>query len=214
MAAAVGSRGGRGVLILVTALAVVVSSGCADAGTPRSAARPESPRGAAVPLPKPTQRSPEPSRTPGTSGDVAAPERVRIPSIGVSARIVPLPIDRSGKLIAPKGFHVAGWNKAGPEPGEDGTAVIAGHVDSRDGPAVFYRLRELRRGDRIEVDRVDGGTAVFTVTKIVQHRKTAVPAEVYRPAPGPEIRLVTCGGTFDRGRGSYRDNLIVHAAER
>jgi hypothetical protein len=76
---------------------------------------------------------------------------------------------------------------------------------------VFYRLRELSPGDRVEVDRVDGSTAGFTVTRIARHRKSGIPASVYRPAPRPEIRLVTCGGAFDTARGSYRDNIIVYA---
>ncbi|XVQ08867.1 class F sortase [Spirillospora sp. CA-255316] len=186
-------------MILAAAVAVTVLGGCAG--------------GAAVPRshPAPAQPSAEPARASAADPQAAAPARVRIPSIKVSAGIVPLAIDRSGTLAAPKAYDVAGWNEAGPEPGERGTAVIAGHVDSRTGPAVFYRLRELRAGDRVEVDRADGSTARFRVTRVARHSKNGVPDSVYRPAPGPELRLVTCGGTFDRARGSYRDNIIVHA---
>ncbi|MFC5748519.1 class F sortase, partial [Actinomadura rugatobispora] len=184
-----------------------------EAAVPRSHP-PERPRTPAAPEPARAMAAdaPEPARAMAADAQAAAPSRVRIPSIKVSAGIVPLAIDRSGTLAAPEGYDVAGWNEAGPEPGERGTAVIAGHVDSRTGPAVFYRLRELRAGDRVEVDRADGSTARFRVTRVVRHSKNGVPDAVYRPAAGPELRLVTCGGTFDRARGGYRDNIIVYAA--
>jgi sortase (surface protein transpeptidase) len=90
--------------------------------------------------------------------------------------------------------------------------VIAGHVDSTTGPAVFYRLRELRPGQRIAVPRADGSVIQFAVTEVRQYAKDAFPtAEVYGPVPEPELRLVTCGGSFDRARGSYRDNVVVFA---
>ncbi|MFI6482582.1 class F sortase [Nonomuraea sp. NPDC050663] len=142
--------------------------------------------------------------------DVANPVRLRIPSIGVSTKIIPLPLDRKGKLVAPKRFDLAGWNVAGPEPGERGAAVIAGHVDSRTGPAVFYRLRSLTPGRKIHVHRADGTRATFTVYRIAQYSKAKVPnAVVYGATRGPELRLITCGGSFD-GR-SYRDNVVVFA---
>ncbi|MBA2895879.1 class F sortase [Nonomuraea soli] len=142
--------------------------------------------------------------------DVANPVRLRIPSIGVTTTIIPLPLDRKGKLVAPKRFDLAGWNVAGPEPGERGAAVIAGHVDSRTGPAVFYRLRSLTPGRKIHVHRADGTRATFTVYRIAQYSKAKVPnAVVYGATRGPELRLITCGGSFD-GR-SYRDNVVVFA---
>lgn len=147
-----------------------------------------------------------------TSGDVAVPVRLRIPAIGVSTRVVPLRLDARGKLIAPSSFVRVGWNEAGPEPGEKGVAVIAGHVDSRTGPAVFHRLRELQEGARIHVDRADGSTATFVVGRLARYPKNGIPdKEVYGTARGAELRLITCGGTFDRARKSYRDNLIVFA---
>ncbi|MBC6470140.1 class F sortase [Actinomadura alba] len=207
-------------------MAVAALSACTGDGVPAASgppAAPETPASSAGPASRESPGSPggtaapassKPVRPSASGRDAAAPERVRIPAIGVSARIISLPIDRSGRLVAPKAFDVAGWNEAGPEPGENGTAVIAGHVDSRSGPAVFFRLRDLRRGDRVDVDRVDGSTARFSVTRIARYRKTGVPAGVYRATPGPELRLVTCGGAFDRGRGSYRDNIVVYAVER
>jgi hypothetical protein len=90
--------------------------------------------------------------------------------------------------------------------------VIAGHVDSRTGPAVFYRLRELRPGDRVEVERADGVRLRFAVEGRAQYHKATLPTDaVFGPVPWPALRLVTCAGSFDRARGSYRDNLVVYA---
>ncbi|MEV0619770.1 class F sortase [Nonomuraea sp. NPDC050404] len=148
----------------------------------------------------------------GASADVADPVRLRIPAIGVSTRIIPLRLDAKGRLIAPTSYVRVGWNKAGPEPGERGAAVIAGHVDSKTGPAVFYRLPKLSKGDRVHVDRSDGSTVTFKVTRLARYPKNRIPnKEVYGPAKGAQLRLITCGGTFDRTRGSYRDNVIVFA---
>jgi sortase (surface protein transpeptidase) len=90
--------------------------------------------------------------------------------------------------------------------------VIVGHVDSREGPAVFFRLGELRRGDRIMVGRDGGATVAFTVERVERHPKEALPVErIWSPATRPVLRLITCGGGFDRSTGHYRDNVIVYA---
>ncbi|MBC8093362.1 MAG: class F sortase, partial [Pseudonocardia sp.] len=97
-------------------------------------------------------------------------------------------------------------------PGDAGPALVAGHVDSRSGPGVFFRLGEVQVGDRVEVARADGSTVAFTVTGRFDTPKAAFPTElVYAPTPGPELRLVTCGGSFDRATGHYRDNIVVEA---
>jgi sortase (surface protein transpeptidase) len=107
----------------------------------------------------------------------------------------------------------AGWYQDSVTPGEDGPAVILGHVDSaRSGPAVFYRLGSLRPGDQITVRRADGSTAAFTVTAAARYAKNHFPtADVYGRLPYPGLRLITCGGSFDRSRGSYRDNIVIFA---
>ncbi|WP_300018849.1 class F sortase [Pseudonocardia sp.] len=152
-----------------------------------------------------------PDRGPGASV-VAAPSRLRIPAIGVDSPVVGIGVDGSGALVPPDGTEVTGWYTAGPAPGAAGPALLAGHVDSRSGPAVLYRLREVPVGARVEVDRADGSTAAFVVTAIVQTPKAAFPTDdVYAPTPGPELRLVTCGGTFDPAIGHYRDNVVVDA---
>ncbi|MEU4406757.1 class F sortase [Streptosporangium sp. NPDC023963] len=150
---------------------------------------------------------------PPARGEVANPVRLRVPAIGVSTAVIALRLDARNKLVAPVRFDRVGWNKAGPEPGEAGAAVIAGHVDSRTGPAVFHRLGKLRPGHRVHVDRADGSTVTFTVRRLARFPKSRIPdRQVYGSAKGAELRLITCGGTFDRKRRSYRDNVIVFAS--
>ncbi|SCF00238.1 Sortase family protein [Micromonospora coriariae] len=139
------------------------------------------------------------------------PTRVRVPRIGVDSALTVLGLDRAGTLIPPADFDTVGWYGGGPAPGDTGPAVLAGHLDSRRGPAVFARLGDLRPGDRVEVRR-GGQRLSFRVTGSLRTRKDRFPtAVVYGPTPGPELRLVTCGGDFDRRRGHYRDNVVVFA---
>jgi sortase (surface protein transpeptidase) len=100
-------------------------------------------------------------------------------------------------------------------PGRQGPTVIIGHVDSAAaGPSVFYALGRLHPGDRADVVRADGVTVSYAVTAVAAYPKDAFPTEqVYGPTPGPELRLITCGGSFDRSAGSYRDNTVVFARE-
>ncbi|GAA5766976.1 hypothetical protein Aros01_03477 [Streptosporangium roseum] len=140
-----------------------------------------------------------------------------IPRIGVNAPLVVLGLEGDGALAVPPLDHadVAGWYGGGPTPGEPGSAVIVGHLDTRTGPAVFARLDELRPGDSIGVARGDGTVALFAVERLEQAPKDRFPAErVYGPTGGRRLRLVTCGGSFDQARRSYDDNIIVHALYR
>jgi sortase (surface protein transpeptidase) len=140
------------------------------------------------------------------------PVRLRIPDIGVWAPVVPLDLDAHGQLEPTPKFTEVGWNHAGPEPGEDGVAVIAGHVDSKTGPAVFYRLGDLRPGAAVLVEEADGHTARFVVDRIARYPKNAFPdAEVYRSGSGAQLRLITCGGAFNRSTGHYVDNIVAFA---
>lgn len=143
---------------------------------------------------------------------VATPTRIRIPAIGVDASMVPLGLRDDGTIEVPSDFAQTGWWVDGPEPGEVGPAVILGHVDSRTGPAVFFDLGRLTSGDAIHVDRIDGSTVTYVVDRAEQHPKNAFPTEtVYGSTAEPVLRLVTCGGQFDRDRRSYDDNVIVFA---
>jgi hypothetical protein len=143
------------------------------------------------------------------------PVRLEIARIGVSTGLQRLGKDRHGAVEVPSGPHqwdTAGWYAAGTRPGDPGSAVILGHVDSKSGPAVFYRLRELRRGDRVEVVRADGSRVRFAVQRVQEYPKARFPtADVYYPTLTPMLRLVTCGGAFDRAVDHYVDNVIVFA---
>jgi sortase (surface protein transpeptidase) len=126
--------------------------------------------------------------------------------------VVRLGLNRDGTLQVPGDFDVTGWFTGGPAPGATGPAVIAGHIDSKRGPAVFYRLRELRPGQEITVGRSDGSSVRFAVDGVAQYPKHAFPTEaVFGPSPEPLLRLITCGGVFDRSQRSYRDNVVVTA---
>lgn len=144
----------------------------------------------------------------------AIPTRIRIPSIGVNAPLVKITTDRRGRLQVPPLSRpgVAGWYVGGASPGQIGPAVIVGHMDTRTGPAVFYRLRKIKRGARVYVDRRDGSTAVFQVRKRIRVPKTAFPTDkVYGDIRNSGLRLITCGGAFDNRTRHYRDNVIVFA---
>ncbi len=145
----------------------------------------------------------------------AVPISLDIPAIGVHTSLMKLGLNKDGTIaVPPLGAAVpAGWYRYLSSPGERGPAVILGHVDSRrEGPAVFYRLGDLKPGDRFTIKRSDGWTTTFTVWRIGVYAKTEFPSEaVYGPVPGPEVRLVTCGGPFDRSVHHYRDNIVVFA---
>lgn len=146
----------------------------------------------------------------------SAPVHVVIPAIGVDAAIVPTGVAANGSIEVPPldQPELAGWYRYGPSPGEAGSAVIVGHVDSRAaGPAVFFDLGRLHKGDKISVVRDDGSTATFAVTGVELVAKDSFPAaEVHKQSSTALLRLITCGGSFNRSQHSYVDNVIVYAA--
>ena len=142
----------------------------------------------------------------------AEPAAVAIPAIGVRSDLLALGIAPDGGAEVPDDFARAGWFSGGGRPGGRGPTVLLGHVDSTDGPAAFYRLRDLRPGDRIEVTTADGTVALYAVERTEQVAKDAFPTfAVFGATPDDVLRLVTCAGEFDRGARSYTDNLVVHA---
>ena len=146
--------------------------------------------------------------------DQTAPVRLEIPEIGLDRRLLRLGLDEHEKLQVPTMAQAdqPGWYRYSPTPGDIGPSVIAGHVDSTDGPAVFYRLRELEKGDTIRVRRADGRLAVFVVDRVQLVRKSRFPTEeVYGPIRYAGLRLITCGGSYDQNRGGYQRNLVVFA---
>ena len=148
---------------------------------------------------------------PGTTGR-PGPSTLSIPRIGVNAAIVGVGRKANGAIQVPDAGQV-GWYRNGPKPGDPGPAVLIGHVDTRTGPDVFYRLGKLRPGDEILVGRPDGSTTRFLVGRLEQHPKTALPTgRIWTKTTRPLLRLITCAGSFDRATGHYRDNLILYAS--
>lgn len=155
-----------------------------------------------------------PASDPATaSGPVIdQPVRVAVPAIDIEAPVVPLGLRDDGGLEVPSDFDTAGWWQGGSAPGEQGAAVIAGHVDSYTGPAVFHELHRLSAGDEVHVRGEDDTAVRFEVDRVAQHPKQAFPTDdVYGDTPEPTLRLITCGGAFDEARGRYSDNVIVFA---
>ena len=156
--------------------------------------------------------SPSPSPvTPGPAADAGDPLRVTIPAIGVDAALVPVGLRQDGAMQTPTFGHAA-WYSPGPRPGEPGPAVVIAHVDSKaNGPDVFHRLRELAPGDQVLVHYRET-TKTFAVTGKEQTAKSALPTgRIWNGATTPVLRLITCGGAFDRAARSYLDNVIVYA---
>ena len=156
-------------------------------------------------------------RSPRGYRPTPAPVRLQIPRIGVDTALQRLGKAADGTVQTPTGPHKwdqAGWyaGEGGTRPGDPGSAVVLGHVDSISGPAVFYRVRELRRGDQIKVTTADGTVFRFAVDRVEQYPKTRFPtADVYYPILTPKLRLVTCGGSFDFKVHHYRSNVIAFA---
>jgi sortase (surface protein transpeptidase) len=165
-----------------------------------------------APVPAPSGRAVTPISLSTVQQQTPKPVWLTVPAIGVKAPIVTLGLNRNGTLQVPSTTTVVGWYTGSPRPGAVGSAIIAGHVDSRAGPGVFFWLRAMRPGERIYVRRADGTLAVFKVTAVQMYAKDNFPtAMVYGPVPDAELRLITCGGTFDYARGSYLSNVVVYA---
>ncbi|WP_436764026.1 class F sortase [Streptosporangium sp. V21-05] len=151
--------------------------------------------------------------TPSPGARHAEPALLTIPALGVRSDLERLLIGPGGELTPPRAFDRAGWYASGVRPGDTGPAVIAGHVDSESGPAVFAGLRRLRGGDEIHIDRADGTRVRFEVDTVRTAAKADFPTgDVYGATPDAQLRLITCGGRFDGERGHYTDNVIVFAS--
>jgi hypothetical protein len=173
-----------------------------------------------VPPPGPPPAREVPVVLPQSPGPVAAlgrsrPVHLDLPTIGVHTALMSLGLNPDGTVEVPPLTRnaPAGWYRHLASPGEIGPAVLLGHVDSAaDGPAVFFRLGALRPGDPLSVRRADGTTVVFSVDRVAAYPKSAFPTQaVYGAVDHPALRLVTCGGRFDRARGSYRGTVVVYA---
>lgn len=140
------------------------------------------------------------------------PVGLDIPGIDVhSTDIVDLGLADDGSIEVPRDASSPGWFTPGPAPGQLGPAVIAGHVDSTTGPAVFYRLGQLRPGDRVEVTRADGTVAAFSIDRVLTFEKDDFPTRaVYGATTRAELRLITCSGDYDDDTG-YDSNTVAFA---
>ncbi|MGP3634218.1 class F sortase [Streptomyces sp. 24-1644] len=164
----------------------------------------------AVPAPPRTVLAAPPAVQPLPASD---PVRIRIPAIRVDALLTELELDAAGALQPPPADNpvLAGWYGAGTAPGAVGTALVAGHVDTRVGPGVFHALGSLTKGATIDLVRADLSTAVFTVYAVEVYAKKDFPdKKVYGPSPRPELRVITCGGGYTKKTG-YESNVVVYA---
>jgi sortase (surface protein transpeptidase) len=144
----------------------------------------------------------------------ATPMTIVIPAIGVDAPVGRLDLNADGTVQVPplNDHNLAGWYDRSVTPGAKGTSVILGHVDDYAGPSVFYNIKNLRKGEAIDIVRGDGTTAVFSVDGVQKAAKTNFPtSDVYGNVPDPALRLVTCGGPFDAKTGEYLDSIVVYA---
>ncbi|WP_225826605.1 class F sortase [Streptomyces naphthomycinicus] len=191
-------------LVLLTGLALIRNgSGEFDVGPPQ-------PASAAAPDARATLGTfaPAPASLP-----FSVVQRVRIPAIQVDAPVVPVGLDADGWVAAPPPDSpgLAGWFTGAVSPGEKGTAVVVGHVDNKQGPAVFYGLGALKKGNQVEVLRQDGRTAVFEIYGVEVFEKNNFPGDrVYGSKGTPELRVITCGGGFSKQNG-YDGNVVVFA---
>ena len=199
-AVAVISCGGSGTDALVSAPAVTTATAVPDAtAAPEATVTPDATTVPDLPFPDPGMTR-------------SAPVRVRVPAIAVDETVVPLGLNPDGALQVPAVGNATGWYSGSPTPGETGPAVLVGHVDWKGQPGVFYRVRDLTPGASVTVTREDGTEAAFTVNRVVKVAKNSFPtAQVYGNTDLPELRLVTCGGKFDRATGHYEDNILVFA---
>jgi LPXTG-site transpeptidase (sortase) family protein len=163
-------------------------------------------------LPAPTGPIVAPPQS--AAAQVARPVSLTIPLIGVKTNLITLGLAAGGAMQVPSTSTVAGWFTGSPRPGAVGSSIIVGHVDSKSGPGIFFRLPELKKGDDVYVKRSDGTTAEFRVTEVQEYPKDHFPTEtVFGPTPDAELRLITCGGTFDSVTGHYLSNIIVYASQ-
>ncbi|GAA3834557.1 MULTISPECIES: class F sortase [Amycolatopsis] len=189
-------RGGRVLAAAPAVLLALVLTGCGSEPQPTQAAAPTT----SVPVTKPY--------------DKLRPTQVRIPKIGAESSLISVAVNKDGEIAVPsvdKPMQAA-WYRLSPVPGDVGPAIILGHVDGNHQPGIFYKLKDVRPGDEIFVDRSDGRQLRFVVDHTTQVPKDQFPQDaVYGNTDEPQLRLITCGGVFDHAEHSYTDNIVVYA---
>ncbi|UGT45523.1 class F sortase [Nocardia yamanashiensis] len=192
-------RAGRirfGVLAATVALTSVLTAGCSSDSTPAAST---------VTTTSAVQTAPAISRS--------TPTAFTISSIGASGSLISLGLNADGTVQVPADYRQAGWYQQGPAPGEQGSAVILGHVDSYQGEGIFFALKKVKPGDLIDVTRADGKIAHFKVTDVRMYQKSEFPDQlVYGSRGGATLQVVTCGGQFDQNAKSYLSNVVVFSS--
>ncbi|WP_167166457.1 class F sortase [Saccharomonospora amisosensis] len=188
----------RGGTVVAALLLALTSAGCGSSEKPAPPAERSAPT--SVPVTKPY--------------DKLRPTKVSIPKIGANSSLLAVAVNTKGEIAVPPAENPmqAAWYRLSPVPGETGPAIVLGHVDGGGEPGIFNRLHELAAGDEILVERSDGERLRFVVDHSLQVPKEEFPTEaVYGNTDKPQLRLITCGGVFDRAEHSYEDNVIVYA---
>jgi hypothetical protein len=197
-------KGGTALAVVLAVAAFVVIT--IDGGAP-----------APVPATAPVTSSVAPAPPPAAAASPlapSAPTRVRVPSISASSTLIPVGVDADHNVEVPPLSQPmqAAWYAHGPTPGSLGPAVVLGHVNGDGKPGIFADLHRVQPGQEIEVDRADGQTAVFTVSRLETVAKDVFPTErVYGNTPDAQLRLITCGGSLDQVAHNYLSNVIVYA---
>lgn len=197
---------------LAAAALLLIGTGCLVLGLQvhhRSLAGPAQPHQPS----KATVPAAVPSKAAALTTARSTPTVLKIPSLSLTVSLSSLGLNTDGTAQVPTNVQQPGWYRLGPSPGEIGSAVILGHVDSSQGPGVFFNLRSLATGDVVDVMLADGITAQFKVTAVAMYPKATFPDEaVYASDGSSALKLVTCGGTFDTATGHYLSNLVVSAS--
>jgi len=174
----------------------------ATVGSPPASA----PGSTAPPVPVPTMTA-----TDAAVPDASVPAWLTIGRIGVGAPVVPTGVVPSTNQIEVPDLDHVGWYRFGPRPGEDGSAVLVGHVDGEGRTGIFWRLRQLVPGDLVTVTFSDGSKRRFVVSGRQELPKLALPPDLFSRQGPPRLTVITCGGAFNQASGHYLDNVIVEA---
>jgi len=154
-----------------------------------------------------------PAKAPQQFALRSTPVQLRVPAIALDVSLSTLGLNLNGTVQVPTDIQQPGWYRLGPSPGQEGSAVILGHVDSHQGPAVFFKLRSLVAGDLVDVSLADGVSVQFKVTYVAQYLKASFPDQLVYAGHGQStLQLVTCGGAFDAQTGHYLSNIVVYTS--
>ncbi|HXQ62153.1 MAG TPA: class F sortase [Acidimicrobiales bacterium] len=210
MARSAGKRGGPGPWGIAAGVLLVVAVGCIVVGLR------DHPHPLPGPVAAPTTLSTAPQTPPVTVTPVvlrSVPVSLRVPALAMSVPLSTLGLNTDGTVQVPTNDVEPGWFRLGPTPGQVGSAVILGHVDSHQGPGVFFQLRTLQAGDQVQVSLADGAVVNFAVSSVMTYTKMQFPADqVYTSHGTSQLQLVTCGGAFDAQTGHYLSNIVVYTS--